>query len=699
MVDIDDSSVKTLSDSLGLATEKIQPFIDLLAKIKSPEELEKLVKDILPGMGKAMGWSAEKITKLIDGFKALGKEALQLAEMLKNPAEVLANFDVDKFYSKISGTTADLASSLNKTTGDLKKFGLQVGLGFVLPSTIGNTSVVFDAIGKSAASGQVQLADFGAEFAKITGQDIKLVENTLKAADSQRNFERGLINLASETGNMTETLASLGTGFKEADHAASGWSEMVTSVAASSAMSSASVSQLYTELHRIPGAAKEMTDGKLVNGFGLLDAAIKVSTGSGQDANKMFAMMTNQVENLGGSAGHAVEVLADMHAVSEQLHLPFDNINKFVSTTTENLKEFGNTAKGNLNILASMGPALNKVGLSNQMVGKLSEDAVKGIAAMTTGQKQFLSTQTGGPGGLRGAAQITQMMEQGKTDEVFGKLQEVMKKRFNGKIYSTDDAAKSDEAARGYEEQKRWLQSDTGGHMATSDQGAADLLKGMKEGFGKPPTSSAENLSKTMSTGITLQQRSNHILSGIDAGVQKMVTIGAISAGGVVRAIGGSESATMTEMQQLQNNRVARNKHTSPMLGVGNKKGTDYEDSIHEGLHNVGETAGIVGKHMAGVAGALGVFGKNIVNNFSDSVTAPSEQQAGSLNRDVGTVSATKTVANKNINKATDVKVTVTTLCEHCHKKMSEKIIREVAKEEIESNNAKQDASTYTPQP
>ena len=70
--------------------------------------------------------------------------------------------------------------------------------------------------------------------------------------------------------------------------------------------------------------------------------------------------------------------------------------------------------------------ALQNTGMTGQHAMEVVKGMTDSIAGMSVAQKAFLSSQTGGPGGLMGAFQIEKDLREGKIDKVFDKVRQTM---------------------------------------------------------------------------------------------------------------------------------------------------------------------------------------------------------------------------------------------------------------------------------
>lgn len=662
-MELDSETLQSLADSLGISVDKINELKESLSSITTPGGFDKFIKESLPSFAKEVNLSNDGLKTLLQYLKDSKDRFKELSEIIKNPVQHLEDL------KRLAAESGDkLAQHLHIDSSGVKDFAEHAGAAAVSVLAFGDSSKVFDVVGKSSEGAGFQIETVAQQLAKLTGKSLEEATSIAKLADSHRNFEAGLFNLSAETGNLRSALSLAGTEFQNMEQTADSWSQVVAATAVTTGLTSEEVSGLYLQLHKIPGAMKEMDTGETVGGLRLFSGALTIAKGSGQTAESVLKIVADRVQTLGGTAGTAVEQIAELSSVSNQLTLPFDQVTQYVKGTTDALYEFGNTTDGNLKILAQLGPALEKVGASNRMVGDISEGVVQGIDKMTTAQKAFLSAQTGGPGGLKGAAQIDILLQEGKTDEVFKKIQQNLNRQFGGKVVTRQEAAQSDEAAGQFQKQIMFLTSGAGGNIAKDERSAAKLLEAMQKGLSDIPEelkNPQEAATRVANDGLKLQQRSNSFLHNIDINTKRMQDIGAVGAGYVARRVAGGDNETLKIAAEGQR-KAAEANVISPILGKGEHRGSQLEDYVGDTFEDLHKTWG-------------DIFPKEIEKTSNES--AAKRGSAQPFGREIATASA---VENKRIEDSSqqrggggNLTVKVMTECPSCKKRHIENISKE----------------------
>lgn len=683
----DSDIVSSLVDQLGLAGDTATALKAKLADIDSISfaEIQKRVTEFT----KSHALAKEAVESLTKGLKELSQ--------LKDPFTFIDNLTEanQNFIDNIKKGGEDFKNTLGYETEGLEEFGEKMVGALVIPNAVKDTSV-FDSIGGSAKNNQYQLEGMANTFAQLTGHSSAWAQNILHSADANRNFERSYLNLASETGHFSQALGAAGDSFQNSERTALGWNQAVTETAAAAGMSAERVGSLYAQLQTIPGALDEMGSNVSVGSkaLGLFDASLKVAAGSGQDAGDVMSFMSQQVSELGGSTKLAVEEVAEMSVVSDKLNLPFKTLQGYVRDTSNTLREFGNNAEGNLKIVSELAPALEKVGVSNQMVGEISKSVVDGISNMTTAQKAFISAQTGGPGGLRGAAQIDLLLEQGKTEEVFGKIKQNLNQQFGGKFVTRTEAAQSEEAAGQFQKQIMFLTGPAGGGIAKDERTAAKLLEAMQSGLSDIPESLKSPqiaTDKVLNQGIKLQERANSYLASIDAMIKSTGSRGSVAAGELTRKIGGNEDKGMEALQRDMKDRLQNIKGLNPLLGKGEKQGLGFGEDVGRGaaetVSDLRTVGGTVKERLSNLGSA---FSTGLGTNKDEDTRRLFNKKSPRPNVNEEIAGEVSTATSKETTNAKGEKVividqTIHTVCDHCMKETIKKESHRIAGDAVAS--------------
>ena len=253
----------------------------------------------------------------------------------------------------------------------------------------------------------------------------------------------------------------------------------------------------------IPGALNSVINatGKASDNMGGLTASLKLADATGLGLSATQDAITHSQKSFTTSTIDAkthmqdsLVLTAGLSELSNKLHISYDTVSKGIFSASDELMNYTNAGKdaftmttGLRNITNEMAGGLMDAGMSGDKAMKTIGSYTKSMEGMTTAQKAFLSAQTGGPGGLQGAAQIENMIRKGDIEGLKKKVEETLKKQFGGKIVTTEDAANDStgQAAAQYNKQKMLLQQGPLGSMVKSDADAAqflDMMKGKESG-------------------------------------------------------------------------------------------------------------------------------------------------------------------------------------------------------------------------
>jgi hypothetical protein len=329
----------------------------------------------------------------------------------------------------------------------------------------------------------------------------------------------------------------------------------------------------------------------------LLTASLDIASGTGRkeeevldDINKVLTSYKSLQDDANITTGAAATLTARMGLLSKDLQADIKDVQGALMGQTDAFKMFVGTGSDVTKMTQGMAQSMSDYVSKLESVGVPAQNAIEmfkqytsTISQMTMGQKAFLSTMSGGAGGLRGGFQIDMMIKQGKFEELQKKVGDTIKK-MTGPIVSLDEASKSESAAAQYQRQIMILQQGPLGAMAKTPQEAENLLAAMKEGKPLAQTKSPEERMRLeMKEGNKIQKDSYTQLVDINQSLNTLVlrageankitgreflgtgNTGAIAGGvggtgaGIVpgRVIGGPAAPNAETFKQMQD--IARN--------------------------------------------------------------------------------------------------------------------------------------------
>ena len=297
--------------------------------------------------------------------------------------------------------------------------------------------------------------------------------------------------------------------------------------------------QYMAQIARMPGQLSNVIRHTEVAGktTDLLTASLDIASGTGRkeeevldDINKVLTSYKSLQDDANVTTGAAATLTARMGLLSKDLQADIKDVQGALMGQTDAFKMFVGVGsdvtkmtQGMANSMSDYVSSLEAVGVPAQNAIEMFKQYTSTISNMTMGQKAFLSTMSGGAGGLRGGFQIDMMIKQGKFEELQKKVGDTIKK-MTGPIVSLDEASKSESAAAQYQKQIMILQQGPLGAMAKTPQEAENLLAAMKEGKPLAQTKSPEErMQGMMKEGNKIQKDSYTQLVDINQSLNTLV--------------------------------------------------------------------------------------------------------------------------------------------------------------------------------
>jgi hypothetical protein len=525
-----------------MAELNLEEIAEAATKLKSLEEAFKFLKeqvskvtnlDSLNGIGtiaEAIGKKFNASTASVEGFK---KELVDVANLpLKFRAFLDSNESMRKFADGFRTTFSELEKKIEDTGNSTAGFAAKTAL--VGAATTGLLKVPghFAEIGKEAASTRVQLSglveDNKGFVEAVLGRDgAEKLANISKFADATANLERGLMMTAATTGTLSEMYKAIGEDLSGLSVITNDYNDVVTRTASATGMSSTQVATYLNTIMGMPGMMKSMSEQVDIAGrqMHILEGAITFAAGSGQKLEDVMDDMKFAASTLGLTGEDSLQFLDRMSSLSQATQLPLDKVRAAVKDLGSEFAMLTNNTDGTIDIFGELAPALAKANVAPDQMIAIAKNVTEGLNNMTTAQRAFLSSSTGGPGGLQGAFQIEQMLADGKQKEVFAKVKDNLTSRLGGgPIVTREQAGQSPEMAAQYQKQLMYMTSPAMGGMAKDDKMAARLIDAMAKGdigemaeglSGSDEGSKDAALNSTFERGNRLQEHGNTILNNI----------------------------------------------------------------------------------------------------------------------------------------------------------------------------------------
>lgn len=572
----------------------------------------------------------------------------------------------------------------------------------------------FKSIGDAAAGANTQISQMLETTLKLVGADLSskgkgiagLLSANAERADFAKNFETGFLMAATASGEFSKSIKNIGEDFSGLSQKTESYSHLVTAVGDASGLSSAKVGEYAAMLRKIPGALDNFggKSDKTVKDMHYLDAAIKVSMGTGQSFETVIQDLAFSFDNFGTVGKTALEEVARMQRVSDAVGLPMSQMRQYTQASAKEFKLLGDNTQGAIDIMARFGPAFRESGMGPAAIQEVVQGITQGIGKMGTAQKAFLSAQSGGSGGLQGAFQIDLALQQGKLGEVYKKIEDNLKKQFGGNVVTLEQAAGNAQAAGQYQKQIQFLRSPAMGGIAQDQQSAMRILEAFSKGKGgelNKTLTPEKALGDSLKVGEKLQERQGSLLVEINNWAERQAQIQSIIAYNTSR-LAGNEGPLSGYLKDLSGTSSKEAKNIQPVIGQGLQGGQNVDNVIKQSYTGAVDKLDDLKDHV-----------KKLFNNFGEELQ-PKENILGPpllLSRKVPSateyaqqsVQNTEKIAAKDMNKtATHTKeartdIAITTVCSQCQKKIAHETAQEVVNKQLNHYHKQGQINNYHP--
>lgn len=324
-----------------------------------------------------------------------------------------------------------------------------------------------DVFGGLAKSGQEAATSLSDSFSTISPTFVKLIKSTTKAgstaqklalgtlavaenmakvADKARMLEAGLLKTAAATGRLDEFMGMVGDDFRQVSDATATYTTLLETTGRATNKTATEVAGFADQLKAIPGALGKDVDigGTAMN---MLGASMKLAAGIGMEYKDVVSGLKTAYELFNLEGEKSLSYVNRISTASNALKIPLDSVAAFTQTAAEKFKFFGDNTEGALKVLGGFNKSMEGTGLGYKTIGEMATGALEKVKGMNVAQKAFLSQQTGGPGGLQGAFQVTEQLRSGDTAGVMGRVEEALRKQMGGDLVTGKQAAQSQEAS------------------------------------------------------------------------------------------------------------------------------------------------------------------------------------------------------------------------------------------------------------
>jgi hypothetical protein len=577
----------------------------------------------------------ESIKLVQDYYKAidaLGKEVKEGIDSSWKSIEVAfenANGDVKQFSENIRNATKD---------NEALRVGIAGGLGLATVSMLGlsNETSFFNeklSIGSSTANEINQnvnkikssiesisksdgLGKYFSGIGKILSQSLNLIP-AMNFADTMENE---FLRVQSSVGNASNLLTGVGSQKGQLidsglDSELTKYISVVADLRKANNLGQEEAKKYTSDIMKIPGAYRQLyTDGSGVLGqLSLTDAAIKMARGTTGEFDDAVKALTTTYNNFGKeSLPSGLDMLSATYEAAQMLGMRFDDVESSITSITNRFASFGNNTQSSIDLFTNLSLALGKTGIGISQQKQIIDSITDSIYGMNQAQKSFISSQTGGSGGLMGAFQIDKMLASGDVQGVYQKIQETLQKQF-GEITTLDMAASSENEAAKYERQLQFLQSGPFGSLVKDRGQAMKFLGAMSSGIGgEDIIREGAASSGALISASQINERQGGLINQFDADLEKQKALSTLGAGYLGR------ETIPTELKDYQS-RMRKEGSASAFENIDATVVKNVVDEINNSFLGLAESAVDITRSITESASRL--KSESILNNIPNQGT------------------------------------------------------------------------------
>ena len=459
----------------------------------------------------------------------------------------------------------------------------------------------------SALSSMMKAA--GASSEQLGHMTLATAEAFLKGADNMLHLQNAMTMSSAAGGAMTEFLQAAGKDLENLNDITLKAAQVQNTSRGATGMSREEMQKYLNDIKDIPGGLLHMGDSiELATGkTTLLTAAIQYADGAGRAHKEVIKDITDGMVEYGMTMEGGLRYSARMSEVSETLHARTGDVDSAMKSAADNFKSYIRNGQDASTMTDGMSKSMEEYVARLQSIGVPTKQAIEmfgqynsQLAQMTLGQKAFLSAQTGGPGGLRGALQMEDLM--GKDPEAAQKKVMETIQKMTGPIVSREKAEQSEGAAAQYTRQMQLLMQGPMGAQVKDTQQAAAMMEAMSKGQ-TMPLEKGRSLEETIKTGQQLEQTKMTQVQQMDVKAESVQIAGAKAAldftqntmagrsGSRGGADGTGAGVNVAGQEQIKGQQASASTtlpgHEVPVL----KDIKDYLTTLPEGLKNAGKAA------------------------------------------------------------------------------------------------------------
>ena len=484
----------------------------------------------LNDLSQVTGFANGLINKLSSGFQDFNNSLLNSQTMIDASAAKFA-----MMTTEILGTRDSFNSLSGVDASGLNLFSDQLGDLFKIMKESPGADIAIQA--QNAIINMLKKS--GVEHSKINslltmGTDAmqKFATATLKSADNGLKLQNAMLQQAASSGNFNDMIQKAGDKLQNMNNLLARQDSLIQGSADSTGIARESMNQYWNQLSPTISGMKDLniTVGSSSEKMNVLTAAVTLATGSGRSQKDVIDDVNKATQEYGISVGNALTMTARISEISSKFKIPLQDVRNSLFSTTESFKWFSSEGadaakktEGFTSVINKYAQALKDTGLSGHQAIGVVDGMTKSMSVLTMAQKAFLSQQTGGPGGLRGAFQIESMLQKDPA-KAFELVRKQMQKQMGG-IVSQSEAEGSEAAAQKRQKQMLILQEGPLGKFAQDPQQAMHILdafKSIQQGKGTTEGLYKDIASQQIKKGEQIQGTSKTPMSELRSTLDRM---------------------------------------------------------------------------------------------------------------------------------------------------------------------------------
>lgn len=572
-----------------------------------------------------------------------------------------ANIDLDKLYEKLNkvrdavGSLAGKASSLSgfslefgKASEQANKFFDQIknveqnidgsilfnsALEFPFIQKLLGADKAFEAFTQAGVKSSYQVSTAYSQASEVIVKAIGLISNKsvgearnitsigqswYDSAQQAREFENSILHQAAAAGNLGEIYKKAGTDLRGLSDITASWRERLASTAAATGIGIPQVKEFAATLSKVPQAMDNIVNLGAGRNIDMLTASLLIANGTQRESASVSKELAEAYNKFGRSGLTALTVLTDISSVAKTMNLPLSTVEDSVKNVAEQFANMGDNTESALKIFQRFSPAMRSAGIAPEQIAATVNAIGQGIRGMDLAQKAFLSSQTGGPGGLSGAYKIENMLREGKVADVAKMAEDALKKQFGGRVITLDQAQQNEGLAAQFTKQVKFLQSGAFGKLASSDQDAYKLLDVFKKGSGtedlKKFGTTSDNLRETLQLSGAVVERNTDAITQLNNSLARVADQASATALERTRQI----STTGPLKESLLQTRIEGEREAASTDVLGGSRTRSIDEVNSKGLQSAKQAFDLAKGLGGAVLSQLAEGAQNTVNNVKE---------------------------------------------------------------------------------